>query len=64
MRRGPFEGVIVPTALHEAETWGMRRTERRKPNEEVRRRAGIEKELASEWIREYCDGLHTWSECR
>ena len=62
-----FEGVIVPTALHGAEAWGMRSAERRKVNvlemkclrslvgvsrmdrvrnEEVRRRAGIERELA------------------
>ena len=66
-----YEGVIVPTALYEAEAWGMRSAERRKVNvlemkylcslvgvprmdivrnEEVRRRAGIERELA---IREY-----------
>ena len=63
-----YEGVIVPTALYEAEAWGMRNAERRKQNvlemkclrslvgvsrmdrfrnEEVRRRAGIERELAS-----------------
>ena len=63
-----YEGVIVPTALYEAEAWGMRSAERRKVNvlamkclrslvgvslmdrvrnEEVRRRAGIERELAS-----------------
>ena len=63
-----YEGVIVPTALYEAEAWGMRSSERRKVNvlemkclrslvgvspfdrvrnEEVRRRAGIEKELVS-----------------
>ena len=61
-----YEGVIVPTALYEAEAWGMRSSERRKVNvlemkclrslvsrmdrvrnEEVRRRAGIERELAS-----------------
>ena len=63
-----YEGVIVPTALHGAEAWGMRSAERRKVNvleikclrslvgvsrkdrvrnEEVRRRAGIERELAS-----------------
>ena len=63
-----YEGVIVPTALHGAETWGMRSAERRKVNvlemkclrsivgvsrmdgvrnEEVRIRAGIERELAS-----------------
>ena len=61
-----YEGVIVPTALYEAEAWGMRSAERRKANvlemkclrslvgvsrmdrvrnEEVRRRAGIEREL-------------------
>ena len=60
-------GVIVPTALYGAETWGMRNPERSKVNvlemkclrslvgvsrmdrvrnEEVRRRAGIEMELA------------------
>ena len=27
-----YEGVIVPTALHGAEAWGMRRAERRKVN--------------------------------
>ena len=27
-----YEGVIVPTALHGAEAWGMRSTERRKVN--------------------------------
>ena len=63
-----YEGVIVPTVLYGAETWGMRSAERRKVNllemkclrslvgvsrtdrignEEVRRRAGIERELAS-----------------
>ena len=63
-----YEGVIVPTALYEAEAWGMRSAERRKVNilemkclrslvgvsrmdgvrnEEVRMRAGIERELAS-----------------
>ena len=63
-----YEGVIVPTALHGAEAWGMRSAERRKVNvlemkclrslvgvslmdsvrnEEVRTRAGIERELAS-----------------
>ena len=63
-----YEGVIVPTALYEAEEWGMRSAERRKVNvlemkclrslvgvsrvdrvrdEEVHRRAGIERELAS-----------------
>ena len=63
-----YEGVIVPTALCDAEAWGMRSAERRKVNilemmclrslvgvsrmerdgnEEVRRRAGIERELAS-----------------
>ena len=63
-----YEGVIVPTALHGAEAWGMRNAERRKVNvlkmrylrslvgvsrmdrvrnEEVSRRAGIERELAS-----------------
>ena len=63
-----YEGVIVPTALYEAEAWGMRSADRRKVNvlemkylrsmvgvsrmdrvrnEEVRRRAGIERELAS-----------------
>ena len=60
-----YEGVIVPTALYEAEAWGMRSAERRKVNvlemkclrslvgvslmdrvrnEEVRRRAEIERE--------------------
>ena len=63
-----YEGVIVPTALYGADSWGMRSAERRKVNvleikclrslvgvsrmdrvrnEEVRRRAGIERELAS-----------------
>ena len=63
-----YEGLIVPTVLYGAETWGMRSAERRKVNllkmkclrslvgvsrtdrirnEEVRRRAGIERELAS-----------------
>ena len=63
-----YEGVIVPTALYEAEAWGMRSAERSKVNvlemkclkslvgmsrmdrvrnEEVHRRAGIERELAS-----------------
>ena len=27
-----YEGVIVPTALHGAAAWGMRRAERRKVN--------------------------------
>ena len=60
-----YEGVIVTTALHEAEAWGMKSAHRRKVNvlemkclrslvgvtrmdrvrnEEVRRRAGIERE--------------------
>ena len=60
--------IIVPTALHGAEAWGMRSAKRRKvnvlemkclrsfvavsqmdrvKNEEVRMRAGIERELAS-----------------
>ena len=63
-----YEGVIVPTAVYGAETWGMRSAGRRKVNvldmkclrslvgvsrmdrvrnEEVRWRAGIERELAS-----------------
>ena len=63
-----YEGVVAPTALYEAEAWGMRNVERwkvnvlemkclrsffgvsrmdRVRNEEVRRRAGIEGELAS-----------------
>ena len=63
-----YEGVIAPTALYGAKSWGMRKAERRKVNvlemkclrslvgvsrmdrvmnEEVRRRAGIERELAS-----------------
>ena len=63
-----YEGVSVPTALYGADSWGMRRAERRKVNvlemncltifvgvlriyrvrnEEVRRRVGIERELAS-----------------
>ena len=63
-----YERVIVPTALHGAEEWGIRSAERRKVNvpemkclrslvgvsrmdrvrnEEVRNRAGIERELAS-----------------
>ena len=62
------EGVIVPTALHGAEVWGVRSAERRKlnvlemkrlrslvlvsrmdrfRNEEVLKRALIERELAS-----------------
>ena len=65
---GLYEGVIVPTALHGAEAWGMRSAEKRKVNvlemkcfrsllgvsrmdrfrkEELRRRAGIGRELAS-----------------
>ena len=55
-----YEGIIVPTALNGAEVWGMRRAKRRKvnvlemtsmdrvTNVEVSRRAGIERELASE----------------
>ena len=27
-----YEGVIVPTALYDAEAWGMRSAERRKVN--------------------------------
>ena len=67
-RKCLYEGVIVPTALHGAEAWGMRSAERRNVNvlemkclrslvgvsrmdrvrnEEVLRRAGIERELAS-----------------
>ena len=62
-----YEGVIEPTALYGAETWGMSKGERTKVNvlemkclrsfivsrldrarnEEVCRRAGIERELAS-----------------
>ena len=63
-----YEVVIVATALHRAEAWGMRSGERRKVNvlemkclrslvgvsrmvrvrnDEVRRRAGIERQLAS-----------------
>ena len=63
-----YEGVIVPTALYEAEAWGMRSAERKKVyflemmclrslvlvsrmdrvrNEEVCRRAGIERQLTS-----------------
>ena len=49
-----YEGVIVPMALHGAETWGMRSAKRRKVNvlEKFGRsfttdRAGIENELAS-----------------
>ena len=63
-----YEGVILPTALYGAKTWGMRSAERMKVNflvmkclrsfvgvsrmdrvrnEEVRRRTGIERELAS-----------------
>ena len=62
------EGVIVPTALYEAEAWGISSAKRRKENvleikclrslvgvsrmdrvrnEEVRRRSGMERELAS-----------------
>ena len=47
-----YEGVIVPTVLYRAEAWGMRslvgvsRIDRVR-NEEVRRRAGMEMELAS-----------------
>ena len=55
-----YEGVIVPTALYGAEAWGKRSAEKRKVNvlhmkclrsldrvrnEEVRRRAGIEREF-------------------
>ena len=69
LKRGSlYEGVIVPTALYRAETWGMRSAERRNVNvlemkclrslagvsrmdrvrnEEVRRRAGIGRKLAS-----------------
>ena len=68
------EGVILPTSLYGAETWGMRSAERKKVNvlemkclrslvgvsrmdrvrnEEVRRRAGIERKLASRAEREY-----------
>ena len=67
-KKCPYVGVIVPTALYEAEAMGMRSAERRKVNvlemkclrslvgvsrmdrvrnEEVRRKAGIERELAS-----------------
>ena len=63
-----YKKVIEPTALYEAEAWGMRSAERRKVNvlemkclrslvgvsrmdrvriDEVNRRAGIERELAS-----------------
>ena len=57
-----YEGVSVPTALYGAEAWGMKSAGRRKVNvleimclrnlgrirnEEVRRRAGIGRELAS-----------------
>ena len=28
----PYEGVIIPTALYGAESWGMRSAERRKVN--------------------------------
>ena len=63
------EGVIVPTALYEAEAWGLRSDDEKRKvnilemkrlrslvgvsrmdrvrNEEVRRKAGIERELAS-----------------
>ena len=60
-KKSLHKGVIVPAAFYRAEAWGMRSAERRKVNvleikwlrmdrvgnEEVRRRAGIEKELAS-----------------
>ena len=42
-----YEGVIVPTALYGAEAWGMRIAQRRVGNEDVRLRAGTERELAS-----------------
>ena len=63
-----YEGVIIPTALHRAEAWGIRSAERRKVNvlekkclrslvgvsrmdrvrnEEVHRRAVIEREIAN-----------------
>ena len=68
VKKCPYDGVIVPTALYGAEAWFMRSAERRKlnvlqmkclrslvglwrmeraRNEEVRRRAGIERGLAS-----------------
>ena len=68
------DGVIVATALYEAEAWGRRSAERNKlnvlemkclkslvevlrmvrvRNQELHRRAGIEKELASREVREY-----------
>ena len=73
-KKSLYEGVIVPTASHGAEAWGMRSAERRKVSvlemmcvrslvgvsrmdrgrhEEVRRRAGMETELASRAVREY-----------
>ena len=73
-----YEGVIVPMALYGAEAWGMRSAERsemkclrslvgvsrmdRVKNEEVRRRAGIERELASRADQRVLDGLGMWKE--
>ena len=68
VKKCPYEGIIVPTALYGAVAWSMRNAERRIVNvlemkclrslvgvslmdrvinEGVRRRAGIERELAS-----------------
>ena len=32
VKKCPYEGVIVPTALYRSEAWGMRSAERRKVN--------------------------------
>ena len=33
---------------------------RRVRNEEMYRKAGIERKLQAEWVREFCDGLNIW----
>ena len=43
-----YEGVIVPTALHGAEAWGMRSAERRKVN--VREMQCLRSLECLEWI--------------
>ena len=76
-----YEGLMLPTALYEAEAWGMRSAERRKVNalemkclrslfgvsrmdrvrnEEVRRRAGIERELGSRADQRVLKWLALW----